>query len=226
MPIDNWLCALAQTDHSAVDGDLEALAAKDYPFLSDQNVSKQIEQLSGHLGPRHNIVRRLVIAYSLYSRQVDAILETGARAFCGSSCPRAPSGCCNREHFVIMNMSDLMSSRNSPTALHMAHVIGQLQQLESAHDIATRKRTIRPGFCSLLAEDGCTLRLFKSPRCVHYMCDELKRDMLLESGGKAQPLLAAMRRAESSTISSPMDYSNPDIIAQAVLLHAPGQAQA
>lgn len=226
MPIENWLCALAQSDPSAVDGDLEALAAKDYPFLSDQNVSNQIERLSGHLGPRNSNVRRLVIAYSLYIRQVDAILEAGPRAFCGSSCPRAPSGCCTRQHFVVMNVSNLMSSRHSPAALHMAHVIGQMQKLESAHDIATHKRTIRPGFCSLLAEDGCTLRLFKSPRCAHYMCGELERTMLLESGAKVQPLLAALKHAESSTISSPEDYSNPDVIAQAAFLYAPPQAQA
>jgi len=219
MPIENWLSDLAQTDHRAVDGDLEALAHRSYPFLSAQNTSNQIERLSGHLGVRHQNVRRLVIAYSLYIRQVDAILERGARGYCSGHCPNPPAGCCNREHFVIMNMTDLMSSQNSPAALHMAHAIGLLQQLESAHNLEG-ERMIRPGYCSLLAHDGCTLRLFKSPRCAHYICEDLSASMQTESAGKAAPLLAALKYTESSTISSPTDYINPDVIAQAEALFA------
>jgi len=219
MPIESWLCGLAQSDHSAVDGDLEVLTRKSYPFLSDQCACNQIERLSGHLGGRHQNVRRLVIAYSLYIRQVDTVLERGARGFCGSRCPNPPAGCCNRDHFVVMNVTDVMSSHNSPAALHMAHMIGQLQQLESAHNLAG-ERTIRPGYCSLLAHDGCTLRLFKSPRCAHYICEDLEAAMRTRSGEKAQPFLTAMKYAESSSISSPVDYANPEVIAQAELLFA------
>lgn len=217
MPIESWLDSLAQPDHSAIDGDLEVLAGRNYPFLTDSCVSGQIERLSGHLGRRHQNVRRLVIGYSLYIRQVDTILQSGPRAFCGGRCPRPPAGCCNREHFVIMNVSDLMSSRNSPAALHMAHTIGLLQKAESAHNRAGR--TMRNGYCSLLAEDGCTLRLFKSPRCAHFLCGDLERAMLRESGGDAQPLLNAMKHAESSTISSPTDYQNQTVIDEAARLY-------
>ncbi|GAB6125652.1 hypothetical protein [Humidesulfovibrio idahonensis] len=219
MPIESWLSDLAQNDHSAVDGDLEALANKPYPFLTDQNSSNQIERLSGHLGGRHQNVRRQVIAYSLYIRQVDAILERGARGYCCGHCPNPPAGCCNRDHFVIMNVTDLMSSHNSPAALHMAHMIGQLQKLESTHNLAA-ERTIRPGYCSLLAHDGCTLRLFKSPRCAHYICEDLQASMQKDSEGKAGALLAALKYTESSVISSPADYANQDVIDQAELLFA------
>lgn len=224
MPIDNWLCALAQPDHSAIDGDLELLADRDYPFLSGTCVNNQIERLSGHLGRRHNNVRRLVIAYSLYIRQVDAILQAGPRSFCGSGCPKPPAGCCNREHFVIMNVTDLMSSQNSPAALHMSHMIGLLQKQESAHHRGGR--TMRTGYCSLLAEDGCTLRLFKSPRCAHFMCEELERAMLKESGGAAKPLLSAMKHAEGCTISSPADFLNQTVIDEAARLYADQLPQA
>jgi hypothetical protein len=217
MPIESWLRDLAQPDHSAVDGDLQAMAHKPYPFLTEQSACNQIERLSGHLGRRHQNVRRLVIGYSLYIRQVDAILERGARRFCGQRCPNPPAGCCNREHFVVMNLSDVMSARNSPAALHMAHMIGLLQRLESSHNLAG-ERTIRPGYCSLLAQDGCTLRLFKSPRCAHYVCEDLHASMQAESGGEAGPLLAALKYTESSAISSPEDYVNPEVIAQAELL--------
>jgi hypothetical protein len=224
MPIESWLDSLVQADHSAIDGDLEVLAGRDYPFLTNANVSSQIERLSGHLGRRHQNVRRLVIGYSLYIRQVDVILQSGPRAFCGSACPRPPVGCCTREHFVIMNVADLMSSRNSPAALHMAHLIGLLQQAESAHN--RTGHTMRPGYCSLLAEHGCTLRLFKSPRCAHFLCDGLEQDMLRKSGGAAQPLLSAMKHTEGSTISSPADYQNQTVIDEAVRLYPDSRSQA
>lgn len=212
MPIDHWLGSLAQGDHTAVDGDLEALASTAHPFLSDQCVCNQIQCLSGHLGPRHNQVRRLVIAYSLYIRQVDAILERGPRGYCAGSCPRPPVGCCTRDHCVVLNVSDLMSSRGSPAALHMAHMIGLLQKEESAHNVANAGRTIQDGYCSLLARDGCTLRLFKSPRCAHYLCDELGANLVAESGGQALEFVAAMRQAEGCTISSPADFWSPAVL--------------
>lgn len=219
MPIDNWLSVLAQSDHSATDGDLEALADLAYPFLTHQSVCNQVEQLSGHLGARHQVVRRMVIAYSLYIRQVDTILEYGARAFCGSSCPNPPAGCCNRNHYVTMNVSDLMSSHNSPASLHMAHVIGMMQQLESAHNLDGR--SIRPGYCTLLAHDGCTLRLFKSPRCAHFMCENAEAALQANTKNRGTAFLAAMKQAEGSTISSPADYWSPEVLAEAVILFGP-----
>lgn len=219
MPIDHWLGALVQHDHGAVDADLEALAATHRPFLSDQCVSNQIERLSGHLGQRHSQVRRLVIAYSLYIRQVDAILERGARSYCASSCPSPPVGCCGREHCAILNVADLMSSRNSPAALHMAHMIGLLQKAESAHSVASFGRTLQGSHCSLLASDGCTLRLFKSPRCAHFLCHELGADLVAQSGGRAQGFVDAMQRAEGCTISSPADYWSPRVILEADALY-------
>lgn len=218
MPIEAWLGTLLQPDHSATDGDLQHLANREYPFLSDGCVTNQIERLSGHLGARHQDVRRRVIEYSLYVRQVDAMLECGPRSYCAQGCPTPPAGCCNHDHFVIMNLTDLMSSQHSPVALHMAHMIGLLQKLESIHQ--RKGRNMRPGYCSLLADDGCTLRLFKSPRCAHYMCNTLKASMLDESNGAASPFLAAMQLVERSTISSPENYSNPAVIREGALLFA------
>lgn len=223
MPIETWLGTLVQPDHSATDGDLQHLTNREYPFLSAGCVSNQIERLSGHLGARHQNVRREVIAYSLYVRQVDAMLECGPRSFCSQGCPTPPAGCCNHDHFVIMNVTDLMSSQNSPVALHMAHMIGLLQHLESNH--LRQGRSMRPGYCSLLACDGCTLRLFKSPRCAHYMCEALKHSMLHESNGAAGPFLSAMRLVESSTISAPGDFTSPAVIREGALFFAEQQAQ-
>ncbi|MBU1230028.1 MAG: hypothetical protein KKA55_09085 [Proteobacteria bacterium] len=217
MPIDHWLSILEQPDHSGVDGDLEALGPKAYPFLTEQCSSNQIESLSGHLGALKCAVRRQVIAYTLYIRQLDIILESGPRAYCAGHCPNPPAGCCNRDHFVILNMTDLMNAQGSPTALHMAHVIGRMQKLESAHN--GRERSIRPGYCSCLAEDGCTLRLFKSPRCAHYLCEQLGQAMQQRHEGGAALFLEAMRYTVGSTISSPEDFTNPGVIAHGAALY-------
>jgi len=216
MPIDNWLNALPQNDHCFVDGDLAALTAS-HPFLSDQCASSQIERLSDHLGGLKGPVRRKVISYSLYVRQLDIILEAGPRDVCAGNCPRPPVGCCVKNHFVTLSPMDLMSAQHFPLALHMAHVIGQLQKSESAHNL-DQGRTIQQGYCQCLAGDGCTLRLFKSPRCAHYLCEGLEQAMQDRHEGQATAFLAAMHFTVSSPISSPDDFMNADCLSEAVPL--------
>jgi hypothetical protein len=43
---------------------------------------------------------------------------------------------------------------------------------------------------------------------------------LVGSWSKGAPLLAALKYTESSTISSPTDYTNPDVIVQVAALFA------
>ncbi|MBA4358335.1 MAG: hypothetical protein Q7U56_13705 [Humidesulfovibrio sp.] len=219
MPIDRWLSGLSQHDHASVDGDLEALT-RPHPFLTEQRACTQIESLSGHLGGLKQVVRRQVIAYSLYIRQLDTVLESGPRATCGSNCPRPPVGCCNDDHFVTLSAMDLMSAQHSPMALHMAHIIGGLQQNESAHSLRQGQR-LKPGHCRCLAEDGCTIRLFKSPRCAHYLCNEVGQAMQDQHTGSATAFLAAMHYTVSSPISSPRDFTNPNVLSEAAALFNP-----
>lgn len=225
MPIESWLRSLAQPDITAIDADMDALSPGSYPLLNDAEVGNQIERLSGYLGARHQQVRRLVIAYSLYIRQVDSILQEGTRSFCAGKCPRQPAGCCTREHFTILNFTNLMAARNSPAALHMAHMIGLLQQVESRHGQG-HGRELQKGGCTMLATDGCTLRLFKSPRCAHFLCADLERDMLARTGKSAAPLINALQRAESRTISSPADFVSEDVLDEGTLLYAHLRPQA
>lgn len=98
-------------------------------------------------------------------------------------------------------------------------MIGLLQKAESAHSVASFGRTLQGSHCSLLASDGCTLRLFKSPRCAHFLCHELGADLVAQSGGRAQGFVDAMQRAEGCTISSPADYWSPRVILEADALY-------
>lgn len=215
MPIDHWLSALPQSAHAHVNSDLEDLAAKPYPFLTEQCVCTQIERLSGHLGKLKGVVRKEVIAYSLYIRQLDIILDAGVRGTCAGSCPRPPVGCCDADHFVTLSTMDLMSAQRSPLALHLAHAIGVMQKQESAHSL-TQGQQLKPGHCRCLAEDGCTIRLFKSPRCAHYLCDAVGQAMQDQQEGDAAPFLAAMQHTVSSRISSTNDFMNANVISEAV----------
>lgn len=227
MPIDNWLCALPQLDHAHVDADLLALGDAAHPFLSDQCACLQIELLSGHLGGRlgklKRDVRQQVIAYSLYIRQLDVVLESGPRALCAGNCPHPPAGCCAANQFEPLIFSDLMGAQRSPTALHMAHVIGLMQKLESRHSLG-QDRQLRPGCCELLALDGCTLRLFKSPRCAHYLCAELGRTLVAENA-EAKDFVEAMDQATQCAICAPQDYTSAAVLAAAASLFSAFQVQ-
>lgn len=112
---------------------------------------------------------------------------------------------------------DLMNAQQSPVALQMAHVIGLLQKNESAHNLAQGRR-LQNGYCKCLAEDGCTLRLFKSPRCAHYLCEGVEQAMQDFHKGQATAFLAAMHLTVSSSISSPSDFMNADCLTEAMPL--------
>ena len=181
MPIDNWLDALDQNSSRHVDADLLALAGLSYPFLSAQTVCTQIELLSGHLAGLGNAGRRLTISYSLYARQMDAIQESSVRGICAGSCMRPPVGCCNADHYVILSPADLMISRPSAAALQLAHIIAGMQRTERAHSV-TCGQVLKNAYCGFLSTTGCTLRLFKSPRCSHYLCAQAEESLRLRHG--------------------------------------------
>lgn len=137
MPVDHWLASLSQGNPRFIDGDLAALGCPSvsYPFLAHAVVASQIELLSGHLAQVSETCRRLAIAYSLYMRQMDAIQDTSVRVICAGSCDRPPVGCCNANHHVILSPSDVMVSRPTNTAMHLAHVITGLQRSEHEHRV-------------------------------------------------------------------------------------------
>ncbi|NDY56526.1 hypothetical protein G3N56_07190 [Desulfovibrio sulfodismutans] len=219
MAPEAWLDALPQKRGTAADGDLSALCSTAYPFLSDAAVRRQITRLSGYLSKLAESMRRRVIAYSLYVRQLDVIQAAATRDFCRDGCTRPPVGCCNANHFEILSLADMMVSRPSPAALELSHVIGQLQRLETSFEVE-HGRCLTPGHCDCLAADGCTLRLFKSPRCVHFLCAELGRALETRFGQAATPFCAAMGQVAVQTIATTADFTDPGILDAAGSLFA------
>lgn len=217
MPIDNWLDDLDQNSSRHVDSDLLALADLSYPFLSAQTVCNQVEHLSNHLAAVDNAGRRLAIAYSLYARQMDAIQETSVRGMCAGSCTRPPVGCCNADHFVILSPADLMISRPSAAALQLSHIITGMQRNERNHSVKCGQ-TLRNAYCGCLSTTGCTLRLFKSPRCSHYLCDDAEESLRLRYGPSTSAFIDAMHSTASTTITCSEDFTNQDVMAAATAL--------
>lgn len=219
MAIDHWLGSLSQGSTKSIDQDVAALsgASAPYPFLSDAAVAVQIERLSGHLALVSEACRRLAIAYSLYMRQMDAIQESSVRPMCAGACERPPTGCCNANHYVILSPSDLMVSRPSAMAMHLSHVITGLQRSEREHRVG-QGQSLTPGYCSCLSSTGCTLSLFKSPLCAHYLCGSVQDSLRQTHGSPASAFLDAMHATATRTISASRDFTNPSVLSAAVLL--------
>jgi len=200
-----------------VDGDLAALGGLPYPFLTDRQSAHQIERLSGHLFRLPEQPRRQAIAYALYVRQLDAIQEDSLRALCAGACPRPPVGCCNADHFVVLSTADILLYQPSAAAMRLSHVIDGLQRQERLHAVANGW-VLTAAHCACLCETGCALRLFKSPRCVHYLCEGAEASLAGRMSADSSPFLAAMRATARQTISTTRDFTSQLVLDEAALL--------
>jgi len=219
MPFEVWLRSLPETSIQYVRADLDALNLDPSPFLEDDQATYQIERLSTHLGTQPTLIRRAAIRYSLYVRQLDVIQEREnvIRPICAHHCPRPPVGCCNAEHHVILSLADVVFARPTQNALHLAHVLTGLQQREHAHALL-QGRLLRPDYCSRLTTTGCSLRMFKSPRCIHYLCPHVTGAIAAAHGNQAYPFLAAMHETGNQVIHGMEDFTSTLVISTAETL--------
>jgi hypothetical protein len=216
MPFEIWLKSLPEDSTVHVQADLDALRVDPFPFLEAQQTTFQIERLSIHLGAHPTLIRQAAIRYSLYVRQLDALQEgeKNIRGLCAHQCPRPPVGCCNGQHHVILSFSDVMSARPTQNALLLAHVLTGLQQREQAHALL-RGRLLRPDYCSRLTTTGCSLRMFKSPRCIHYLCPRITGAITAAHGDQAYAFLAAMQETGNQIIHDLNDFTSASVISTA-----------
>jgi len=213
MPFDGWLHSLSEDSVRYVRDDLAVLTTAPRPFLKNDQAVYQIERLSMHLGSQPTRIRQAAIEYSLYVRQLDAIHEQeGAlHHLCANNCHRPPVGCCNGEHHVILSLSDVIFSRPTHNALHLAHVLTGLQHKE--HSYAVQQGGLpRPDYCSHLTGIGCTLRMFKSPRCIHYLCPQVAGAITAAYGDEASAFLGAMHATGNQVINGMDDFTSALVI--------------
>lgn len=219
MPFEIWLKSLPEDSTRYVQDDLGNLDFANLPFLENGAAQYQVERLSLHLGSKPTSIRQAVIRYSLYVRQLDAIQEQehSIRQICAQHCQRPPVGCCNGEHHIMMSFSDIMFASTMQDAFHLAHVLTGLQVKEHKHAMQ-QGRTFQLGYCSRLTTTGCSLRMFKSPRCIHYLCPEIIRNIVDTYGDNSSIFLAEMHRMGNLVIVGMPDFTSPKVIRAAQLL--------
>lgn len=222
MPFEIWLKSLPEGSTRYVQDDLATLDYDNLPFLEIDSARYQVERLSLHLGKKPAFIRKAVIRYSLYVRQLDAIQEQqhSIRQMCAHHCPRPPVGCCNGEHFIILSFSDIMFAGIGQDALHLAHILTAMQVKEHNHALQ-QGRTVQIGYCSRLTTTGCSLRMFKSPRCIHYLCPDVMRNIAHHYGDNSLLFLNEMKTMSSQVVVGMSDFMSPRVISAAESLFNP-----
>ena len=214
MPITTWLDTLHGNNTSAVDTDLQTLGDHSYCFLTDQQVSHQIKCLSSHLGGMRPTLRQAVIAYTLYTRQIDRIQDVVSKDFCRDSCDRPPVGCCNASHCDIFTPSDYILYQPTQLSMELAQAIAHLQKVEDRQARQTGAQH-RGQYCPYLTDQGCTLKLFKSPRCAHYLCQTLQDDLTVRYGAMGTDFAGNMAETASRAVACCADFTNAAVLTAA-----------
>ncbi len=231
MPIDGWLEALPGQDDRTlnrdVTDDVALFAGRDHPLLSSRTVRHHVSRLSAHLlggeapgAPNlmDDGLRRALIGYSLYTRQLDMVQDRATKHICRDGCERPPLGCCNRSHNVVFSLSDIMMQSPTGLALRMGDALSRLQAAEGSHHSHGAPTGERG--CPYLTASGCTLYLFKSPLCVHYLCPTVADALNAAHGPEAAPFVEGMRRAARRQIERSTDFMEPGLIEAAVRMFA------
>ncbi|WMW64905.1 hypothetical protein [Nitratidesulfovibrio liaohensis] len=234
MPIDGWLEALpgpeSPTSSRDVADDVALFAGREHPLLPVRTVHHQVARLSAHLlglgsagapgvsGAMDDGLRRALIGYSLYTRQLDMVQDRATKHICRDGCERPPLGCCNRSHNVVFSLSDIMMQHPTGLALRMGDALARLQAEEGTHHAHGAPMGERG--CPYLTATGCTLHLFKSPLCVHYLCPTVADALNAAHGPEAVPFVAGMRRAANRQLERSSDFMDPGLIEAAVRMFA------
>lgn len=127
MPVEGWLAQLDDNAASTVDVDIASFDPDGFPLLGTGQIRDHVAAVSAYLTVEDSIVRRHIIRYSLYGRELDIIQSHLTKTHCAASCPRPPVGCCNNQHWRIYSMSDIMMTRPSTVAMQLADHIQHMQ---------------------------------------------------------------------------------------------------
>ena len=98
-------------------------------------------------------IAKLMLEYATLSWRVDHIVGALTKEFCASSCDRPPVGCC---HILGYDLGLV------PVGML------EVQRLEALRDGVDHQGPEEK--CRYHTRRGCTLKLFKSPACVRYIC--------------------------------------------------------
>lgn len=111
-------------------------------------------------------VRKLLLEYAVWSRQLDELVGVLSKEYCARHCDKLPVGCCHILGYDLGLVPEVMLD---------------LQRLEA------RRNGWRPPateeYCRYHSPTGCVIALFKSPACVGYLCEPLTANLRVHRGG-------------------------------------------
>lgn len=113
-------------------------------------------------------IRKLLLEYAVFGRQIDELVGAISKAYCARHCANPPVGCCHILGYDLGLVPEVML---------------ELQRLE-----ALRRGWQPPATeenCRYHSATGCVIGLFKSPACVGYLCEPLIAHLRVHRPGPA-----------------------------------------
>lgn len=111
-------------------------------------------------------VRKLLLEYAVFSRQMDELVGAISKAYCARRCEKLPVGCCHILGYDLGLVPEVML---------------ELQRLEALRNGWTPPQ--QEDHCRYHSPSGCVIGLFKSPACVGYLCEPLTSHLRATRGG-------------------------------------------
>lgn len=126
----------------------------DILFIEREQRSEYLEKKGG---PPPFKIRKLLLEYALFSRQIDRIIGELTKNYCAHNCDRLPVGCCSVLGYDLGLVPEVML---------------EAQTME-ARILGFREPSPLVKKCKFHHDDGCIIALFKTPACVGFLCEGL-----------------------------------------------------
>ncbi|MBN2052650.1 hypothetical protein JW756_04050 [Candidatus Woesearchaeota archaeon] len=140
---------------------LEKIAGFVIPYSEEKLISMKPDNLE------------LISNYAARTKQLDAILSILTKEFCATQCDWNSDekgmycGCCEAKFYDTSMIDELLI----------------LQRLEARNN-GWEKGFAKGSECDYFSEEGCKLRIFKSPTCIGYVCKRIFKPFTSTPEGK------------------------------------------
>jgi len=111
-------------------------------------------------------IRKLLLEYAVFARQLDELLGAISKEYCAHHCEKLPVGCCHILGYDLGLVPEVML---------------ELQRLEALR--CGWQPPATEEFCRYHSATGCVIALFKSPACIGYLCEPLTAHLRERRGG-------------------------------------------
>lgn len=145
---------------------------------------------------------KVVEDYASRTRQLDQILDDLTKDFCRRC-----------SEYQISETKPCCKSRPYPP-YHMSGATPELLEHQKKEARANGVEPVyRRDFCNFLTENGCVLKVYKSPVCIGYMCFDLEEHLNKEFGEEnVKPFAENMKMIKRAGYINPLLKRNPQVL--------------